>query len=96
MNVASPSRKTHDVSIPAGWGVDRLSCGNPARNEADRLTACLKPLVGQGADVLVVANNCTDATIALTLASGAAVIDCTIAERGRWRCAVVGGSQHPA
>ena len=45
--------------------------------------------------MLVVANNCTDATIALTLASGAAVIDCTIAEGERWRCAVVGGSQHP-
>ncbi|RYI11876.1 MAG: glycosyltransferase family 2 protein, partial [Acetobacteraceae bacterium] len=70
------------IDLPSGWGRTGSLVVIPARDEADRITECLAALAGQGADVLVVANNCTDDTADLALRAGAAVIGCTIADGG--------------
>lgn len=70
------------MTFPRGWGRTGCLIVIPARNEADRIGACLTALAGQGADVLVIANNCTDATGSLSIRAGAALIDCTIPDGG--------------
>ena len=82
MTFALRSPRIDSVSVPHGWGDTGCLVVIPARNEADRITACLASLAGQGADTIVVANNCTDGTAALALQSGAAVIDCSIPDGG--------------
>lgn len=67
---------------PPGWGRSGHLVVVPARNEAARIAACLGALGGQGADLLVVANNCTDATAQIAATHGAAVLDCHIAAGG--------------
>ncbi|MDO5371523.1 glycosyltransferase family 2 protein [Paracoccus sp. (in: a-proteobacteria)] len=67
---------------PSGWGRSGHLVVVPARNEAARIAACLGALEGQGADLLVVANNCTDATAQIAASQGAAVLDCHIATGG--------------
>jgi Glycosyltransferase like family 2 len=74
--------RIHQVAVPQGWGRTDCLVVIPARDEADRIIDCLGSLAGQGADVLVVANNCDDATSELARKAGAAVIDCTIADGG--------------
>ncbi len=74
--------RINQITVPQGWGRTGCLVVIPARNEADRITDCLTALANQIADVLVVANNCTDATGALARQAGAAVIDCTIADGG--------------
>ena len=82
MTLASRAPRIEKIMIPPGWG--RTSCLVliPAKNEADRIRACLTKLAGQGVDVLVVANNCSDATGDLAAVAGAAVINCTLPEGG--------------
>lgn len=70
------------VTVPDTWGRTGCLVVIPARDEEDRIADCLAALAGQEADALVVANNCTDATSARAARSGAAVIDCTIADGG--------------
>ena len=82
MNKKLSTPRIHNFAVPSGWGLSGCLVVVPARNEADRIEGCLDALAGQGADVLVVANNCTDATANLASGSGAAVIDCTIADGG--------------
>ena len=82
MNKKLSTPRIHNFAVPSGWGLSGCLVVVPARNEADRIEGCLDALAGQGADVLVVANNCTDATADLASGSGAAVIDCTIADGG--------------
>ncbi len=72
----------HQIAIPAGWGHTGCLVVIPARDESERITDCMAALANQEADVLVVANNCTDATGQLAFQAGAAVIDCTIADGG--------------
>ncbi len=71
-----------DICIPPGWGRETAVVIIPARNEAARIGACLAALSGQKADVLVIANNCTDETAARARQAGAAVIACTIPAGG--------------
>lgn len=78
----------HDVALPPGWGATGVLVVIPARNEADRIGACLAALEGQGADALVVANNCEDRTGDLAARGGAAVVDCAVPEGG------VGAARH--
>lgn len=47
----------------------------PARNEAERIGPALDSLVAQGADVIVIDDNSTDATRAVATAAGAVVVD---------------------
>ena len=82
MNKTLSSPRIHAAVFPSVWGHSGCLVVIPARNEADRIEACLDALEGQGADVLVVTNNCTDATADLASGSGAAVIDCSIADGG--------------
>ncbi|WP_322890649.1 MULTISPECIES: glycosyltransferase [unclassified Yoonia] len=55
---------TQALHIPAGWGKTGFIVAIPARNEAARLPAALSALAEEtpGLDVIVIANNCTDAT----------------------------------
>jgi Glycosyl transferase family 2 len=76
------SPRIHQIAIPPGWGRTGCVVVIPARDEADRIMDCMAALASQDADVLVVANNCTDATGQLAFQAGAAVIDCTIADGG--------------
>lgn len=78
--IASPRIEIKDR--PPGWGRTGHLVVVPARDEAARIAACLSALDGQGADVLVVANNCTDETAQIAALHGAAVVDCHIAEGG--------------
>ena len=82
MTKALRTPRIHHIDIPAGWGRTGCLVVIPARNEADRIFGCLEALNGQGADVLIVANNCTDTTAGLARECGVAVIDCTIADGG--------------
>ena len=82
MTMTLRSPRIDSISIPEGWGRTGCLIIIPARNEADRIGGCLDVLSGQGADVLVVANNCTDATVQLASQTGAAVIDCTVLDGG--------------
>ena len=68
--------------FPADWGSTGRMVVIPARNEAERIAACLAALCNQQADVLVVANNCTDATGAIATDCGAALIDCIVPSGG--------------
>jgi len=68
--------------FPAGWGSTGRMVVIPARNEAERIAACLAALRNQQADVLVVANNCIDATGAIATDCGAALIDCIVPSGG--------------
>lgn len=82
MTKALRSPIIHHEDLPLGWGRSGCLVVIPARNEADRIVACMDALAPQGADVLIVANNCTDATAALARRRNAAVIDCSIADGG--------------
>lgn len=82
MNQTLSPLRIRASAFPPGWGLSGCLVVIPARNEADRIEGCLQALAGQEADVLVVANNCTDATANLASGSGAAVIDCSIADGG--------------
>ena len=82
MTMPLRSPRITGLTFPRGWGQTGCLIVIPARNEARRIGACLAALDGQGADVLVVANNCTDATARLSILAGAALIDCTIADGG--------------
>lgn len=82
MSVHFSLPRISQISVPPGWGSTGKLVVIPAPNEAERITACLTPLHEQGADVLVVANNCTDATAAIAADCGAAVVDCTVASGG--------------
>ena len=70
------------VAAPPGWGATGLLVVIPARDEEERIEACLAALAPQGADALVVANDCTDATAHLAEKAGAAVVDCAIPAGG--------------
>jgi len=59
--------RLHQMDMPPGWGRTGCLVVIPARNEADRIEDCLAALSGQESDVLVVANNCEDATAELAL-----------------------------
>ena len=82
MTLTLRSPHINTVSVPSGWGSTGCLVIIPARNEEDRIEACLYALARQIADVLVVANNCTDATAERAARAGAAVIDCTIWDGG--------------
>lgn len=82
MTLALRSPTINGVTFPRGWGQTGCLVVIPARNEADRIVACLAALDGQGTDVLVIANNCTDATASLAVQAGAALIDCTVPDGG--------------
>ena len=77
-----PTPCVRAVSVPPGWGHTGHLVVIPARDEAERIEACLEALRGQGADALVVANNCRDATAALAAESGAAVVGCEVPHGG--------------
>ena len=74
--------RIHSLTVPAGWGRTGHLVVVPARDEAERIGACLAALRGQGADALVVANNCADGTADLAAQAGAMVIDCTTVHGG--------------
>lgn len=78
----APPPRINLKSRPPGWGRSGHLVVIPARNEAARIASCLGALGRQGADLLVVANNCTDATAQIAAAHGAAVLDCHIAAGG--------------
>ena len=61
--------------VPGGWGASGIVAVVPARDEEMRLPAALASLRAGGADVLVVANGCTDGTAAVARAHGAAVLE---------------------
>lgn len=74
--------RIRSVTVPAGWGRTGHLVVVPARDEAERIGACLAALRGQGADALVVANDCADGTADLAARAGAMAIDCTGAQGG--------------
>lgn len=74
--------RIHQTTIPQGWGRTGCLVVIPARDEVERIPDCMTALERQGADVMVVANNCSDATAELARKAGVAVIDCTIADGG--------------
>ena len=82
MTVAIRAPRIEKIMIPPGWGRTGCLVLIPARNEAERIRACLAVLAAQGVDVLVVANNCTDNTGDLAAGAGAAVINCTLPDGG--------------
>lgn len=82
MTKALRSPRIQRIAIPQGWGRTGCLVVIPARDKADRIRDCIAALALQDADVMVVANNCTDATGELSRQAGAAVIDCTIADGG--------------
>ena len=82
MTKAFRAPRISQIAIPSRWGSTGCLVVIPARDEADRIMDCIAALAYQNADVLVVSNNCTDATGKLALQAGAAVIDCTIADGG--------------
>lgn len=79
---SAPPSRIDLKARPPGWGRSGHLVVIPARNEAARIASCLGALGGQGADLLVVANNCTDATAQIAAAHGATVLDCHIAAGG--------------
>ncbi len=82
MNIQMPASRITRALFPPGWGATGRLVVVPARNEAERIRACLDTLGAQKADVLVVANNCTDATGDLAADAGVAVIDCLVIAGG--------------
>jgi hypothetical protein len=61
----------------AGAGLPTLSIVVPAHNEEALIGRCVRALLvsaGSGAEVLVIAHNCTDATVAEAEAAGASVL----------------------
>ena len=82
MTMTLRSPRINSVVLPDDWGRTGCLIIIPARNEADRIGRCLRVLSDQGADILVVANNCSDATVRLAAQTGAAVIDCTVLDGG--------------
>lgn len=87
------SPRINAVTIPSDWGRTGCLVVIPARNEVDRIEACLSALASQGADVLVVANNCSDGTAHFASCAGAAVIDCTIPDGGVGAARRVGATE---
>lgn len=77
-----PVPTVHSSATPPGWGATGLLVVIPARDEEERIKACLVALAPQGVDALVVTNNCSDATARLAEEAGAAVVDCTIPAGG--------------
>lgn len=77
---ASPTAypRISDAQYPPQWGRTGRLVVVPARDEAERIEACIASIQSQEADVLVVANNCSDATFSLAAQAGAAVFDCTV------------------
>lgn len=82
MTIPLRSPYIESMTFPQGWGRTGCLIVIPARNEADRIGACLAALDGQVADVLVIANNCTDETGHLSMQAGAALVNCTIYDGG--------------
>ena len=82
MNAHFSPPRINARSYPPGWGATGRLVVVPARNEAERITACLGALRDQQVDVLVVANNCTDPTGIIAADAGAAVMDCLLPDGG--------------
>ena len=61
--------------LPRGWPAMRDVVVVPARDEAACIADCVASFAAQGVSALVVANACTDATVARARAAGAAVLD---------------------
>lgn len=74
--IADP--RISDAHFPPHWGRTGRLVVVPARDEAERIEACIASIQPQSADVLVVANNCTDATFSVAVQAGASVFGCTI------------------
>ena len=70
------------LRAPGGWGAPGVLAVIPARDEAARIPAAIAALRAAGADVLVVANGCTDRTAAVAGSHGAAVLETGAAPGG--------------
>lgn len=93
MPIEAASPRVRSVVVPPGWGRTGRLVVVPARDEAERIGACLSALRAQEVDVLVVANNCEDGTARLAAEGGALVVDCEVLQGGVGAARRLGASE---